>query len=102
MPARETAARFPLPHGECGGWCGGQRPLPAIGFGVAARPPFFQKRAKRAGEPVPPPVGATPRARRVATRRAARLSVRRALRRSTRLYEVKGSVLPFISREAIV
>ena len=47
-------------------------------------------------------VDATPRARRVATRRAARPSVRSALRRSTRLYEVKGSVLPFISKEAIV
>ena len=71
-------------------------------LGLPPGRPFFPKRAKRAGEPVPPPVGATPRARRVATRRAARLSVRRALRRSTRLYEVKGSVLPFISREAIV
>ena len=101
MPARETAARF-LCHTASAGLVRRQRPLPAIGFGVVARPPFFPKRAKRAGEPVPPPVGATPRARRVATRRAARLSVRRALRRSTRLYEVKGSVLPFISREAIV
>ena len=71
-------------------------------LGMPPGRPFFPKRAKRAGEPVPPPVGATPRARRVATRRAARPSVRSALRRSTRLYEVKGSVLPFISREAIV
>lgn len=71
-------------------------------LGMPPGRPFFPKRAKRAGEPVPPPVGATPRARRVATRRAARPSVRSALRRSTRLYAVKGSVLPFISREAIV
>jgi len=71
-------------------------------LGMPPGRPFFPKRAKRAGEPVPPPVGATPRARRVATRRAARPSVRSALRRSTRLYEVKGSVLPFISKEAIV
>ena len=71
-------------------------------LGMPPGRPFFPKRAKRAGEPVPPPVGATPRARRVATRRAARSSVRSALRRSTRLYEVKGSVLPFISKEAIV
>ena len=80
----------------------GQRPYPRLVFGVVARPPFFPKRAKRAGEPVPPPVGATPRARRVETRRAARPSVRRVPRRSTRLYEVKGSMLPFISKEAIV
>ena len=71
-------------------------------LGMPPGRPFFPKRAKRAGEPVPPPVGATPRARRVETRRAARPSVRRALRRSTRLYAVKGSVLPFISKEAIV
>lgn len=71
-------------------------------LGMPPGRPFFPKRAKRAGEPVPPPVGATPRARRVATRRAARPSVRSAFRRSTRLYEVKGSVLPFISKEAIV
>ena len=71
-------------------------------LGLPPGRPFFPKRAKRAREPVPPPVGATPRARRVSTRRAARPSVRRALRRSTRLYEVKGSVLPFLSKEAIV
>ena len=81
----------------------GQRPLPAIGFwGCRPAALFFPKRAKRAGEPVPPPVGATPRARRVATRRAARPSVRSALRRSTRLYAVKGSVLPYLSKGGIV
>ena len=42
-------------------------------LGMPPGRPFFPKRAKRAGEPVPPPVGATPRARRVATRRAASL-----------------------------
>ena len=67
-------------------------------LGMPPGRPFFPKRAKRAGEPVPPPVGATPRARRVATRRAARPSVRSALRRSTRLYEVKGSALPLCSK----
>ena len=34
-------------------------------LGMPPGRPFFPKRAKRAGEPVPPPVGATPRARRV-------------------------------------
>ncbi len=71
-------------------------------LGMPPGRPFFPKRAKRAGEPVPPPVGATPRARRVATRRAARPSVRSALRRSTRLYAVKGSVLPYLSKGGIV
>ena len=47
MPARETAARFPLPHGECGGWCGGgSAPYPRLVFGVAARPPFFSKKGE--------------------------------------------------------
>ena len=59
-------------------------------LGMPPGRPFFPKRAKRAGEPVPPPVGATPRARRVETRRAARPSVRSALRRSTRLLLAKG------------
>ena len=71
-------------------------------LGMPPGRPFFPKRAKRVGEPVPPPVGATPRARRVATRRAARPSVRSALRRSTRLYAVKGSVLPYLSKGGIV
>ena len=47
MPARETAARFPLPHGECGGWCGGgSAPYPRLVFGDAARPPFFSKKGE--------------------------------------------------------
>ena len=75
----------------------GQRPLPAIGFwGCRPAALFFQKGRRGLGNRW------RHRARRVATRRAARPSVRRALRRSTRLYKVKGSVLPFISKEAIV
>ena len=47
LPARETAARFPLPHGECGGWCGGgSAPYPRLVFGDAARPPFFSKKGE--------------------------------------------------------
>lgn len=103
MPARETAARFPLPHGECGGWRGGgSAPYPRLVFGDAARPPFFSKKGEEGwgtgaatgrgnapGKEGRDPTRSTP-------------CVRSALRRSTRLYEVKGSVLPFISKEAIV
>ena len=76
----------------------GQRPLPAIGFwGCRPAALFFQK-GEGDSETGAATGRGTPRARRVETRRAARPSVRSALRRSTRLYVVKGSVLPFISK----
>ena len=102
LAREETAARFPLPHGEWGVGAEGSAPYPRWFWGCRPAAFFFPKRAKRAwGLGAATGQGNAP-GKGVATRRAARLSVRRALRRSTRLYEVKGSVLPFISREAIV
>ena len=80
----------------------GQRPLPAIGFwGCRPAALFFQKgrrglgnRCRHRSGQRPGQGGSRPDAQRACERRA--------LRRSTRLYEVKGSVLPFISKEAIV
>ena len=80
----------------------GQRPLPAIGFwGCRPAALFFQKgrrglgnRCRHRSGQRPGQGGSRPDAQRACERRA--------LRRSTRLYAVKGSVLPFISKEAIV
>ena len=90
-----------LPHGECG-VAGGAAPLPAIGFwGCRPAALFFQKgrrglgnRCRHRSGQRPGQGGSRPDAQRACERRA--------LRRSTRLYAVKGSVLPFISKEAIV
>ena len=100
--AREGNGRpFPSATRRVRGWCGGAAPLPAIGFGDAARPPFFQKGRRGLGTGAATGRGNAPGKGEVATRRAARLACG-CPPQSTRLYEVKGSVLPFISKEAIV
>ena len=102
LPARETAARFPLPHGECGVGAEGQRPHPRLVFGDAARPPFFSKKGEEGWG-----TGAATGRGNAPGKEESRPDAQHALAcgcppQSTRLYKVKGSVLPFISKEAIV
>ena len=103
MPARETAARFPLPHGECGGWCGGgSAPYPRLVFGDAARPPFFSKKGEEGwGTGAATGRGNAPgKEGRDPTRSEPASGAPSAGAHVFCLQ--KGSVLPFILREAIV